>query len=130
LFSYLALVGRILYGGFFIMSGIHHFTAFGMLSGYAASKGLPAAPFFIALAGLMILAGGLSILLGYKPRWGALLIVLFLIPVSFTMHNYWAETGPQAQMDNVNFMKNMALAGAAVMLMAIPRWPLSLERAA
>lgn len=127
--SYVVLLGRLLYGGFFALSGLNHFLQFGATTGHAASKGLPAAEFFVVMSGLMILAGGLSIMLGYKPRWGAWLIILFLLPVSIVMHNFWAESGQAAQMDQIQFMKNMALAGAALMMTSISRWPLSLERA-
>ena len=80
------------------------------------------------VSGLMIVLGGISILLGLRPFFGVVLITLFLIPVTFWMHNYWDDKEPMTRINNqVNFMKNVALLGAAWMLLAIPRpWPMSL----
>jgi putative oxidoreductase len=79
-------------------------------------------------SGVLLALGGLSILLGVQPKWGVLFLVLFLVPVTFTMHNYWADKDPQMRQNNeINFHKNLALLGAALMLLAIPEpWPLSL----
>jgi uncharacterized membrane protein YphA (DoxX/SURF4 family) len=123
------LLGRIIFGGYFIFSGVHHFTQLGMLSQYANSKGLPYPSGAVALSGLVILLGGLSILLGACPLLGVILLAVFLIPVSFMMHNFWQVQDPQMKMaDMINFTKNMALLGAAFMFLAIPRpWPLSVE---
>jgi uncharacterized membrane protein YphA (DoxX/SURF4 family) len=95
---------------------------------HAASKGVPAPKVAIVGSGVLLLVGGLSIVLGYKPMLGILCVVLFLIPVTLTMHNYWADKDPQArQMNQVQFNKNMGLLGAALMLLAIPEpWWLSL----
>lgn len=128
--DYAFLLGRILYGGFFVMSGINHFQHLSMMAGYAGSKGVPAAKPAVIVSGLLILLGGLSILFGVLPgRVGTACIVLFLVPVSFMMHNYWVEKDPMTQLNQrVNFMKNMALLGAALMMLLIPRpWPLSLR---
>ena len=112
------LIGRILYGGFFIYNGLNHLLNLNMLTGYAQSKGVPAPRLAVIVSGLMILLGGLSILLGFHFRWGALLIILFLIPVTFKMHNFWAETGDMRMIDMINFTKNLALLGAALFIMA------------
>jgi len=74
--------------------------------------------------------GGLSILLGVQPRWGAVLIIVFLLPVTFVMHNFWADTEPAAkQVNQAMFQKNLALLGAALMLVLIPEpCPLGLGR--
>jgi putative oxidoreductase len=125
----IALLGRILFGGFFLSSGVNHFLNVDTMAGYAASKGVPLPTLGVLLSGAMILVGGAMILLGWKTRIGAWLIVLFLIPVSVMMHNFWTLSDPALRMaDQVNFMKNIALVGAALMIAAVPRWHLSLER--
>jgi putative oxidoreductase len=126
--EYLFLLGRILFGGFFLINAFRHLTGFSAMAPYAASKGVPAPKMAVFGSGLLLALGGLSILLGAKPRWGVLFLALFLIPVSFTMHNYWADKDPQArQMNEIQFHKNLALLGAALMLLAIPEpWALSL----
>ncbi|HWP46231.1 MAG TPA: DoxX family membrane protein [Candidatus Limnocylindrales bacterium] len=124
----LFLLGRIIFGGYFILSGLNHFKNLPMLSGYAQSKGTPAPSAAVIVSGIMILLGGLSILLGTYPVVGIILIIAFLVPVSFIMHNFWAVEDQQMKMaDMINFTKNMALVGAALMFLAIPRpWPLSI----
>jgi putative oxidoreductase len=126
--EYLFLLGRILFGGFFLFSGFRHFTRASAMAPYAASKGVPAPRLAVLASGVLLVLGGLSVLLGVKPKWGVLFLALFLVPVSFAMHNYWADRDPQMrQMNEVNFHKNLALLGAALMLLAIPEpWLLSL----
>ena len=66
-------------------------------------------------SGILALLGGLSILLGYRARFGAFLIVLFLVPVTLFMHKFWGLSDPQmAMMQRVNFLKNVALLGGAL----------------
>lgn len=124
----LFLIGRILYGGYFVMSGMNHFTKMGMMKGYAQSKGVPMPGLAIAGSGLLLLAGGLGVLLGAYVAWSSAAIVVFLIFVTPKMHNFWTATDPNMKMaDMINFMKNMALLGAALMFLAIPSpWPYSL----
>lgn len=126
--QYLFLAGRVLYGGFFLLAGIDHFRRVDMMTPYAASKGIPAPRLGVLGSGLLIVLGGLSVLLGVRPTWGVLLLTLFLLPTSFLMHNYWAATDPSVrQLDATNFKKNVALLGAAWMLLLVPQpWPLSL----
>jgi len=115
------LVGRILYGGYFVMSGWNHFAHRGMLADYAKSKNVPMPKVAVIVSGILLLAGGLGILLGAYIRWAVLAIAVFLVVVTFAMHAYWKDTDPNAKMGNqVNFMKNLALLGAACMLLSIP----------
>ena len=125
----LFVAGRILLGGFFILSGIRHFQHLAMMAAFTGSKGFPAPKLAVLGSGLLIIAGGLSILLGVRPAWGVALISAFLIPVTFVMHQYWKHTDPMMRInDQVNFLKNVALLGAAWMLLMIPQpWPVSLR---
>ena len=127
--DYVFLLGRILFGGFFVVGGINHFRHLGMMSGYAASKGVPAAKAAIVLSGLLILFGGLCVIVGWSPRVGLVSIMLFLLPVTFLMHGYWSETDPMQRMtQRVHFQKNVALLGAALMLLMVSHpWPLSVN---
>ena len=124
----LFLLGRVLFGGFFIYSGIRHFQHLDMMAGFSGSKGVPAPKLAVRVSGLLILFGGLSILLGIRPFVGVAMITLFLFPVTFWIHNYWDDEDPMTRINNeVNFLKNLALLGAAWMLLAVPRpWPMSL----
>ena len=117
---YLFLLGRILVGGYFIMSGYNHFKNRGMLSGYAESKGVPMASFSVWLSGAMMLLGGLGVLLGVYVTYSIYLLVIFLLVAALKMHQFWKISDPGARMtEEINFKKNLALAGALLMLLAI-----------
>jgi putative oxidoreductase len=126
--DYLFVLGRILYGGFFVLGGLNHFQHLAMMSGFVGSKGVPAAKPAVMFSGLLIIIGGLSVILGYHVRIGLACIMLFLAPVTLLMHNYWVETDMMQRINQrVNFQKNVALFGAALMMLMIPRpWVLSL----
>ena len=125
--KYTLLLGRILFSLIFIMSSFGHFGEQSI--GYAASKGVPMASILVPLSGIIELVGGLSILLGYKAKYSAYLIVLFLIPVTFMLHNFWTITDPMAQqMDMAAFMKNISMTGAALMIAYFGTGPLSIDR--
>jgi putative oxidoreductase len=117
----LFLLGRIIFGGYFIFNGINHFMKINMMSGYAKTKGVPMPSVSVALTGLLLLCGGLSMLLGIQPHVGIVLLVIFLLPVTLMMHNFWKVADSQMKMmEMINFMKNMALLGAVLMFLAIP----------
>lgn len=124
----LLILGRILFGGFFIASGINHFTNAGMMSGYAGSKGLPAPYLGVVGSGVVLVAGGLSVLLGFLPVVGLALLIVFLVPASLIFHNFWTIQDPQQRAaEQINFLKNLALTGAALTLMyGAATWPLSI----
>ena len=114
------VIGRILFGGFFLMSGINHFTKLEAMTGYAKYKKLPAAKLGVLISGLMLVIGGISIILGYYADLGALLLAIFLVLAAFIFHNFWKETDATAkQNEMLGFMKDMALAGAALILFAL-----------
>src|SRR5674476_381941 len=118
---YLFILGRVLFGGYFIMSGYNHFKNLRMLTGYAKSKGVPMPREAVLLTGLMMILGGLGILLWIYLRFSILLLSVFLVVTTFTMHQYWKITDPAQKMGEMaNFNKNMALLGALLLLFAIP----------
>lgn len=124
--KYTLLAGRVLYSLIFIFSSFGHFSEPSI--GYAASKGVPAASLLVPLSGIIELIGALSILLGYKAKYGAWLIVLFLIPVTFMLHNFWTiEDAMAKQIDMAAFMKNISMMGAALMIAYFGSGPLSLD---
>ncbi len=121
------LIGRIIVGIYYIFSGLNHFIKLEMMSGYTASKGVPLPKLATMGSGLLLIVGGLSFLLGFQPLIGVVAVILFLIPGSFLFHNFWAVQDPMQKMgEMVNFTKNMALIGCALMFLAIPQpWPYS-----
>ena len=126
--DYLFLLGRVLYGGFFLLGGLNHFTNLNMMAGYAGSKGVPAAKAGVVVSGLLIIVGGALVILGAHITIAAGCIVLFLVPVTYLMHDFWSEKEMMGRINQqVNFQKNLALLGAALMMLMIPRpWPFSL----
>src|SRR5216110_2647544 len=130
------LLGRVVFSYFFLYSGFNHLTKLSMYAQYAGASGVPAPTLLTALSGLMILAGGLSILLGVKAQWGSLLIAAFLIPAAFTVHKFWGIADPMmAANQAAHFWKNIALTGACLMFYGLAtlnpaRWPYSIGRSA
>ena len=126
LLDYVALLGRILYSSIFIFSMPGHFRA--QYVGYAASQGVPLASLLVPLSGIIAGLGGLSIALGYRAKLGAWLIVLFLVPVTLTMHRFWGLSDQQAaQFQMAMFMKNVSMLGAALLITRVGSGPLSLR---
>ena len=120
------MAGRLLFGGFFLYSGIHHFVDVSAMASFAANKGVLFPEAAILLTGAMLIIGSMSVLLGYRPHLGAGLIAIFLIGVTPVMHNFWAEQGSERINDMGNFMKNVALLGGAFFVAAMPEpWPAS-----
>jgi len=112
-------LGRLLFGGYFIYGGFNHFKMLDMMSGYAKSKGVPVPKLSVAFSGLLLLIGGFSVLVNVLPSVGLVALVLFLIPVTLSMHAFWKIQDPAAKMhEMVNFTKNIALLGAVCILLA------------
>lgn len=113
--KFLVLLGRIFYSAIFIGSGLGHFAS-GTIE-YAQMHGVPMAGYLVPFSGLLALLGGLSILLGYQARVGAWLIVVFLVPVTLMMHDFWSveEPGPRL-IQQAMFMKNLSMLGGALLI--------------
>jgi uncharacterized membrane protein YphA (DoxX/SURF4 family) len=122
------LLGRLIFGGFFLYNGINHLKERKSLAQYAQSKNVPQAEAAVVASGIALLIGGTSILLGVKPKLGAAAIAGFLLGVSPVMHNFWSVEDPAQRMnDMINFSKNLALLGGALALMGVEEpWPASI----
>ncbi len=124
--KFIPLLGRILFSLLFLMSAFGHFSAESI--GYAAAKGVPAASFLVPFSGVLELLGAVSIILGYRAKLGGWLIVAFLVPVNFMMHQFWTIADPMMQqMDMIMFMKNLGLTGAALLIAYFGAGPVSLD---
>ena len=110
------LVGRILLAIPFIQSGLMmHFSRQGVE--YARNYNAPAPELTVPLSGAAIVAGGLSVALGIWGDLGALVLAAFSLAVLPIMHAFWREEDAQAQqMQMVNFVKNISMAGGALIL--------------
>src|ERR1700728_1919691 len=121
-----ALLGRFLFALIFLMAAPMNFS--GKTIAFAASQGVPLASIAVPLSGIIALAGGFSILLGYRARIGAWLIVLFLAAVTPMLHNFWAVLAPMMhQMQFIMFMKNLSMLGGALLISQTGAGPWSLD---
>ncbi len=122
-------VGRIIVGIYYLYNGINHFIKFGAMTEYAKYKGVPLAEVAVAVSGLLLLAAAFTIISGIFPEIGVVSLVLFFLPVTFMMHNFWAAAQEQQMAEIVNFSKNMALMGSALMFLGIKKpWAFSLGK--
>jgi putative oxidoreductase len=122
----LVALGRLFYSLIFVVAGFGHFTH--QEIAYAAAQGIPIAGVLVPASGIMAIVGGLSILLGFHGKLGAWLLVLFLVPVTLTMHNFWAVKDPMMQqIQMAMFLKNISMLGSALFFTQIGTGPLSLD---
>ena len=119
--------GRLLLGSFLLYNAYNHLFKTKDLTTYTEFKKVPMAKAAVIISGLLLLFGGYTIITGVRVIYGIAALALFFIPVTFSMHAFWKEEGQTRMMDQVQFMKNLAILGAILMLLAIPTpWPMSL----
>jgi len=119
-------IGRALFSLIFIASVFGDFSRAAVES--AAAHGVPFPQVLAPLSGILALAGGLSVLLGYHARFGAFLLLLFLVPVTLVMHRFWGLSDPHvAALQRVMFLKNLSMIGGALVLMYYGSGPMSLD---
>ncbi len=112
------LLGRLLFAGYFLYSGINHFQNSKGMAGYAKSKGLPSPEMAVLITGVMLVVGGAGLLMNLYVSQSVLLLLAFLIPTTFIMHAFWKGGDAMAKMsEKVAFTKNMALIGALLMML-------------
>jgi putative oxidoreductase len=124
------LIGRMLFGGFFLYSGINHLMQRKNMAAYTASKGVPKPEIAVTATAVPLIVGGTSMLLGLKPKLGAIAILGFLAGVSPVMHDFWRNEDPNERTNNMmSFMKNLALAGGALALLGVEEpWEASVTK--
>ncbi len=115
----LFLIGRILFVGVFLSGAVGHLTKTAMMAGYAEARGVRPARPAVLVTGVQIAVGALLVLLGIWMDVGFILLALFAIPTAILMHGFWKESDAQAKsMEQIQFLKDMALGGASLMLLA------------
>src|SRR5258708_5644089 len=103
------LLGRMLLSMIFLLSGTMKLMNWSKTAEMMTEKGMDFVPFFLGASIACELLGGLCILLGWKARYGALALALWLIPVSIVMHNFWAYEGQAMQNQMQHFLKNLTI---------------------
>jgi putative oxidoreductase len=126
--NFAALGGRVLLAAIFLISGLNKLSDFSGTAAFMSGSGLPAAKFLLVLTILIEIAGSLMIVLGLYTRHVALILFLFMIPVTAVFHNPWAAGDPaQAQQQMIHFLKNLAIMGGLLHLSAFGPGYFSIE---
>ena len=124
--KYAALAGRQLFSIIFIIASAGHFSPQTIEA--AARHGVPLPGLLVPASGIIALTGGLSVLLGFQTRLGAWLLVIFLIPVTVMMHNFWSAPDPMnVQLEKAMFLKNVTMLGGALFISYFGAGPLSVD---
>jgi putative oxidoreductase len=124
---YAPLLGRALMAFIFLQSAWEKTVRYGRNVEVMARKGIPMAGVLLAPAVLVMLGGGLSLLLGWHARWGALALLLFVGVALPFYHPYWKFTELQRMNELLHFMKNLAILGMLLFVIGMGPGPLSLS---
>ena len=122
------LVGRVLLALIFIIAGFGKITGFEGTVGYMQAYNVPMTQVLAVLAIIVELGGGLMIAVGWKARWSAAAIFIFVLVASFIFHAFWAVPADQAQLQNIMFMKNLAIMGGMLYIIVYGSGPLSVDK--
>jgi putative oxidoreductase len=115
----LSVAGRVLLGLIFLTSAVgNKIPNFESVAGYMASQGVPAAKVLLAGAIVFLIVGSLSIMAGAWTRVGAAMLLVFLAAATYYFHDFWTFEGQERQMQTIQFMKNLSLMGAMLLLIA------------
>jgi putative oxidoreductase len=121
------LIGRLLIATIFILAGASKFLDYDQTSAYMASKGMTMIPLFLVGAAAFEIIGGLSLLVGYKTRIGAALLLIFLIPTTIIFHSFWNTSGAEHAQAQIDFLKNLAIFGGLLYVLNFGAGPLSID---
>jgi len=122
------LVGRVLLASIFIIAGFGKITGFDGTVGYMQAYNMPMTQVLAVITIIIELAGGIMIVVGWKARWGAAALFIFVLVASFVFHAFWAVPADQAQLQNIQFMKNLAIMGGMLYIIVYGSGPLSVDR--
>ena len=126
--QYGPFTGRILLALIFIMAGFNKIGGFAGTAGYIASKGLPMSEVVTVLTIIVEVGGGILLVVGWNARWAAAALAIFTLLAAFIFHAPWAATAAMAQAETINFMKNLAIAGGLLQVVAFGPGPFSMKK--
>lgn len=124
-----AIIGRLLLSAIFLASPILNLIPnFDSIVMALQQTGMPLPTASLVIGIIMLLAGSISLILGYKARTGALLLLLFLLPATLLFHAPWkAADAAEASQQMIHFLKNIGLMGAMLIVIVLGPGPGSLE---
>jgi putative oxidoreductase len=125
--SFATALGRAGLALIFILSGVSKLASLGPTAGYMAAKGMPFVGFFLAAAIAIEILGGVSLLLGWQVRAGALALAIFMVPTTLIFHAFWAAPPAEAQIQMAMFLKNVAIFGGLLFIAANGAGPASID---
>jgi putative oxidoreductase len=121
------LIGRVLLAVMFLLAGISKFSGLDGTAGYIASKGLPMAQLLAVVTAVLEVGAAVLLIVGWQARWAALALAAFTLLASVLFHNYWALPAEQQMMQQLMFMKNLAIVGGLLAVVAVGAGALSLD---
>jgi len=114
-----SLLGRILISTIFLLSAVgNKIPQFNDVARYMGSKGLPVPQVLLVGAIVFLIAGSLSVIAGYKARFGAALLLIFLALATYFFHDFWNLKGQEQQQQMIMALKNLSMMGTMLFLMA------------
>ena len=125
--QYGPFIARILLAAIFLISGYDKIGGFSKVVAFMASKGIPLSEIALALSIVLEIGGGLLLIAGWKARWAAAAIFVWLIPATLIFHNFWAVDAAQYQNQLNHFLKNLCIMGGMLYVMAFGAGPLSVD---
>lgn len=125
--SFAPLLGRILLAFIFLQSGFDKVLSYGKTTALMAARGIPEPQILLPLAIAALFIGGTMILVGWKARWGALALIVFMIPTTLYFHGYWTYPEPLQLNQFHHFVKNLAIIGALLMILGMGSGALSVD---
>lgn len=126
--SWLLLLGRVLFGGYFVLAGVDLFTRGGRFSALVTAGGVPVSTALVLMSGALLILGGVSVVLGLAPRIGLALLLLYLVPAVFTLSAFWAAPEEARHAISGKFAMSASLIGACFALLALPvPWAFSMD---
>jgi putative oxidoreductase len=117
--SLISIIGRVLLSAIFLLSAVgNKIPHFNDVAKIMETAGVPSPQILLPGAIVFLIVGGLSVALGYMARFGALLLLVFLVLATYYFHAFWKLEGQEQQMQMIEFMKNTALGGAMLFILA------------
>ena len=123
----IAVVGRLLLGGMFLLAGIGKFGGLAGTAGYIASVGLPMPGVLAFLTATLEVVAGAALIAGFHARWAALALAVFTVMATVLFHNYWALPADQQFMQSLMFQKNLAIVGGLLLIYVLGAGPASVD---
>lgn len=116
--SFLMFLGRLCLGGLFLWAAFDKILNYQLNMELIASKGITLVPFFLLGACLVEFLGSLSLIFGYRIRFGALILLVYLIPTTLIFHEFWVYGDEERYLQTILFLKNVAIFGGLLYVLA------------